>query len=308
MADSMGRSEDPPELGTKPSASEPPQLSLGRHVSSPGSGDKTISDRQLAANRRNSQLSTGPRSPEGKANVAQNAYKHGAYSLRTGHVRSGPFREDPAAVKGFEDAMAHLLSPRNDLEREQAGKVARAMTASRRFSAFEALFLEAVTDLEPRGSGVYLGPSAPIWIALDRLMSEEAFVCSTSLADLAPEYPDVGWAQLAAHLASELEPGTDAEQAQAGGLDEGPGAVAAILERHFQAPARARAWLDERLRSSGTAARTSYAEALAGEQGVRAMARLCTTAERVDARAARALKTYQEVRRFFDELCTEDRG
>ena len=168
------------------------------------------------------------------------------------------------------------------------------MTASRRFSNFEDLFLEAVTDLERRGGGLYLGPSAPTWLALDRLVSEEAFVSSTSLAQLlAPEYPEVGWTELAAHLASELEPGAGAEQGQGGGREEGPGAVAAILERHFHAPARARAWLDDRLRSTGTAAWTNYAEALAEEQGVRAMARLCRTAERVDARVGRALKTYR---------------
>ena len=65
--------------------------------------------------------------------------------------------------------------------------------------------------------------------------------------------------------------------------------MAAILDRHFGVPAEARAWLDERLRSTGTAARANYAEALAGEEAVKAMARLCRTAERVDARVARAL-------------------
>jgi hypothetical protein len=40
-------------------------------------GPKNVSDKQLAANRRNAQLSTGPRTPEGKARSRWNALKHG---------------------------------------------------------------------------------------------------------------------------------------------------------------------------------------------------------------------------------------
>jgi hypothetical protein len=36
--------------------------------------------KQLEANRRNAQRSTGPASPEGKATAAQNAVKHGLYT------------------------------------------------------------------------------------------------------------------------------------------------------------------------------------------------------------------------------------
>jgi hypothetical protein len=39
------------------------------------------SERQAESNRQNAQLSTGPRSAVGKAKVAQNAIKHGAYSM-----------------------------------------------------------------------------------------------------------------------------------------------------------------------------------------------------------------------------------
>src|SRR3954469_16058689 len=38
---------------------------------------KPISNKKLSANRQNSQKSTGPRTPQGKAKVAQNARKHG---------------------------------------------------------------------------------------------------------------------------------------------------------------------------------------------------------------------------------------
>jgi cysteinyl-tRNA synthetase len=36
-----------------------------------------VSDRQLAANRRNAQKSSGPRSPAGKKRTSHNAYRHG---------------------------------------------------------------------------------------------------------------------------------------------------------------------------------------------------------------------------------------
>src|ERR1700751_630376 len=50
-----------------PTASSPPQK--GRA--------KSVSAAKLAANRRNAQRSTGPRTPEGKAHSSQNSRKHG---------------------------------------------------------------------------------------------------------------------------------------------------------------------------------------------------------------------------------------
>jgi hypothetical protein len=44
---------------------------------------KTVSLKQVEANRRNAGLSTGPKSPEGKARVARNALKHGMLSRET---------------------------------------------------------------------------------------------------------------------------------------------------------------------------------------------------------------------------------
>jgi hypothetical protein len=57
---------------------------------------KRISRKQLAANRRNAQLSTGPRTAEGRQRVSRHALKHGlasGFSLLPG--------EDPAAHHAF---------------------------------------------------------------------------------------------------------------------------------------------------------------------------------------------------------------
>ena len=39
-----------------------------------------VSDAKAAANRANAQRSTGPRTPQGKANVRRNAHRHGLYA------------------------------------------------------------------------------------------------------------------------------------------------------------------------------------------------------------------------------------
>ena len=47
----------------------------------------SVSQRNLIANRRNAQMSTGPRTPAGKAISSQNGMKHGLYSE---HLRLRP--------------------------------------------------------------------------------------------------------------------------------------------------------------------------------------------------------------------------
>lgn len=45
-------------------------------------GNKMMSPAQVAANRRNAQKSTGPKTPEGRAVSKMNALKHGIFSDR----------------------------------------------------------------------------------------------------------------------------------------------------------------------------------------------------------------------------------
>ena len=63
--------------------------------------DKSIQDnvvplsKRTAANRRNAQMSTGPRTEEGKSRSRRNAVKHGILSSAL-HITEGDGAEDPA--------------------------------------------------------------------------------------------------------------------------------------------------------------------------------------------------------------------
>jgi hypothetical protein len=74
-------------------------------------GNIMASVAQVRANRLNAQKSTGPRTPEGKAVVAQNAVKHGLLARQV--VIRG---EDPGEFELFRDRMVQDLDPVGSLE------------------------------------------------------------------------------------------------------------------------------------------------------------------------------------------------
>ena len=73
---------------------------------------------QWEANRTNSQKSTGPRTPEGKANVSRNALKHGLLSQRV--VLED---EDEAEFEEFRRGLLAALDPAGELEQLIASRV-----------------------------------------------------------------------------------------------------------------------------------------------------------------------------------------
>ena len=71
----------------------------------------TVSTAQLEANRANAQLSTGPRTPEGKAASSQNASKHGILARHTLFDK-----EDPQELEEFRTVFYNKFQPADDYE------------------------------------------------------------------------------------------------------------------------------------------------------------------------------------------------
>jgi hypothetical protein len=96
---------------------------------------------QTAANRANAQKSTGPRTPEGKALVAQNAVKHGLLAQR--EVIPG---EDAGELSLFRDRMREDLDPRGTLEGMLADRVVNLAWRLRRAERLESTALSMLED------------------------------------------------------------------------------------------------------------------------------------------------------------------
>ena len=92
-----------------------------------------ISDRRLEANRRNAQLSTGPRTAAGKARVAQNRITHGltgaAHTILTG--------EDPAAYAHLLATLIDEHAPATETEAHQVELLAHNQWRLRRAARLE---------------------------------------------------------------------------------------------------------------------------------------------------------------------------
>ncbi len=74
-----------------------------------------VSERKLAANRRNAQRSTGPKTPAGKAAVRYNALQHGLLAQEV-VITAGDGREDPAELQRLLSALVEDLQPVGALE------------------------------------------------------------------------------------------------------------------------------------------------------------------------------------------------
>ena len=93
-------------------------------------------ERQIAANRLNAERCTGPKTPEGKAVVSQNAVTHGLTCY--GGLLPGENPED------FSDLSARVLaelSPDSAIEIELAEQIASLLWRLRRIPAFEVVLL-----------------------------------------------------------------------------------------------------------------------------------------------------------------------
>lgn len=109
---------------------------------------KTISDKQLAANRANAQRSTGPRTAEGKARCAQNRTTHaltGAHAILPG--------EDPAAFERLKTALLDEYQPQTETEAHLVDEMAHNQWKLRRAESMENRALVRSFELDGGGSG-----------------------------------------------------------------------------------------------------------------------------------------------------------
>jgi hypothetical protein len=122
------------------------KLSIIHHSSSILEGSPMSTQAQIEANRINAQKSTGPRTPEGKAIVAQNAIKHGL--LARDAVVIGEETDDFAF---FRDQLGAELTPVGLVESRLVARIAglfwRLQRAERfHTEAFDMLYVQCAAD------------------------------------------------------------------------------------------------------------------------------------------------------------------
>jgi hypothetical protein len=105
---------------------------------------KTISQKRLAANRANSQKSTGPRTPEGKAASSQNSVKHGFRSSAFAAVRL----ENLDEVENLRADAVTCYKPVNAQELAAVERIALAQQQILRGARLDAgMFTSAMNDV-----------------------------------------------------------------------------------------------------------------------------------------------------------------
>src|SRR5208282_3114807 len=105
-----------------------------------------ISPKQRAANQRNAQKSTGPRTEDGKTRSSLNALRHGIYG-RPSAIRRGELAEDEQEVTEFIQALMDDLDPRDAQEYVVAKRIADGELRLARADRFESAGLSAAGRL-----------------------------------------------------------------------------------------------------------------------------------------------------------------
>ena len=98
-------------------------------------------EKQKRANRENAKKSTGPRTPEGKANSSKNALKHGL--LAEDAVIPG---EDPAKFDRHLTNIENNYLPRNYVEKQIVHQIADTMWRIKRLSRIETTVVNAAIE------------------------------------------------------------------------------------------------------------------------------------------------------------------
>ncbi|MCX5644785.1 MAG: hypothetical protein NTZ17_08875 [Phycisphaerae bacterium] len=134
---------------------------------------------QVQANRSNAQKSTGPRTPEGKAVVAQNAVRHGLLAKEV--VIKG---EDPGEFELYRDQMLAELAPAGQMESLLAHRIVGLSWRLRRAERLQAAAFDKLEDQS----------KPPEWV----LTPEQASRLLAVIAETGVQPPDPGLAGPAA--------------------------------------------------------------------------------------------------------------
>jgi hypothetical protein len=128
-----------------------------------------ITQKQLEANRRNAQKSTGPKTQEGKALVALNPIKHGLLSKEVLLAD-----EDESALVELGKRMRHHLAPVGEMETVLVDKIIAAVWRMRRILRIEQEMIdhEMASKKENRLSYERKKTPVTIWEALEHDLTE----------------------------------------------------------------------------------------------------------------------------------------
>ena len=137
--------------------------------------------KKAAANRRNAQLSTGPKTEEGKSRSRRNALKHGILASAL-IITEGEGAENPAEFDELLDSLRRDLAPVGTLEGMLVEKIAICCWRQTRTLRCEAglirrAFIREAVDLEevlnPERAAIKDHLSLPLGADLDRMLRYE---------------------------------------------------------------------------------------------------------------------------------------
>jgi hypothetical protein len=121
---------------------------------------------KIESNRRNAQKSTGPRTPEGKAKVAQNAAKHGLYA-RKPVLNSPRVTEIPAHYDSLRTALSTKLDPKSPVEHFLIQRIADSAWQLQRIENIpESQFLDNLEGLSELEDGCILETAGLLYTCL----------------------------------------------------------------------------------------------------------------------------------------------
>lgn len=149
---------------------------------------------QIEANRANSLRSTGPKTADGKARVAQNALSHGLTARKLVAIPRGPFVEDQKWVEDFCGRIVDELKPETFLEVVEAEHIARLCLRIARLAPIEAIALAGATRVRLLPPA---GPNEPHRVLEGDQEAAAGAVFASQLLQLLPRYEG--------HLTRELD-------------------------------------------------------------------------------------------------------